>query len=57
MWNKFLELENKIFSAPYKWLIKKGYVASKKLFLTMEDLYSRNVFKEYKGNPNWPGDD
>mgnify|MGYP001327581156 FL=1 len=57
MWNKFLELENKIFTAPYKWLIKKGYVASKKLFLTMEDLYSRNVFKEYKGNPNWPGDD
>ena len=57
MWNKFLELENKIFTAPYKWLIKKGYIASKKLFLTMEDLYSRNVFKEYKGNPNWPGDD
>ena len=26
MWKKFLRLEDKIFSAPYKWFVKKGIV-------------------------------
>ena len=26
MFKKLLELEQKIFSAPYKWLVKKGIV-------------------------------
>ena len=26
MWKKFLEFENKVFTAPYKWFVKKGIV-------------------------------
>ena len=57
MIDKFFEWEHKIFSAPYKWLIKKGYIVAKKIFLSMEDLYEKKIFDEYKGNPNWAGDD
>ena len=57
MKNKFLEWENKIFSAPYKWLIKKGYIVVKKIYLTMEDLYEEVYLGEYRGNPNWSSDD
>ena len=57
MWNKFLQWEQKVFSAPYKWLIKKGYIAAKKLYLTMEDLYGQTFYEGYRGNPNWAGDD
>jgi hypothetical protein len=61
MWKKFLRLEDKIFSAPYKWFVKKGIVTvietSKKVFMTMEDLYESLYDEEYKGNPNWAGDD
>ena len=61
MWKKFLRLEDKIFSAPYKWLVKKGIVTvietSKKVFMTMEDLYESLYDEPYKGNPNWAGDD
>ena len=39
MIEKFKELENKIFTAPYKWFIKKGYIVAKKIYLTMDDLY------------------
>ena len=39
MKDKFLEWEDKIFTAPYKWLVTKGYVAAKKIYLSMEDLY------------------
>lgn len=56
MKDKFIEWENKIFSAPYKWLIKKGYIVARKLYLTMDDLY-QDILDEYKGNPNWAGDD
>ena len=61
MWKKFLRLEYKIFSAPYKWFVKKGIVTvietSKKVFMTMEDLYESLYDEPYKGNPNWAGDD
>ena len=61
MWKKFLRLEDKIFSAPYKWFVKKGIVTvietSKKVFMTMEDLYESLYDEPYKGIPNWAGDD
>ena len=56
MWKKFLKIEDKIFSAPYKWLIKKGYIVARKIYLTMDDLY-QDILDEYRGNPNWAGDD
>ena len=56
MLDKFKEIENKVFTAPYKWLIKKGLIVSEKVFLTMLDLYGTSI-EEYKGNPNWAGDD
>ena len=53
--------ENKVFSAPYKWLLKKGIIAisaiAKKVYLSMDDLYEEKFLDEYKGNPNFPGDD
>ena len=57
MKDKFLECEDRIFTAPYKWLITKGYIAAKKIYLSMEDLYGRTIYDEYRGNPNFPGDD
>ena len=61
MWKKFLEIEDKIFSAPYKWLVKKGIVVmlevSEKIYMTMEDLYESRYEEPYRGNPNFPGDD
>ena len=61
MWKKFLEIEHKIFSAPYKWLVKKGIVVmlevSEKIYMTMEDLYESRYEEPYRGNPNFPGDD
>lgn len=51
------ELEDRLFTAPYKWLLRKGYIAAKKLYLSMEDLYGRTIYDEYRGNPNWAGDD
>tara|TARA_B100001939_G_C16816964_1_gene562589 strand:- start:40 stop:225 length:186 start_codon:yes stop_codon:yes gene_type:complete len=61
MWKKLLELENKLFTAPYRWLLKKGLITvmniSENIYLTMADLYDKRFFDEYKGNPNWAGDD
>ena len=57
MIDKFFEWEHRMFTAPYKWLIKKGYVVAKKIFLSMEDLYEKKILDDYKGNPNWAGDD
>ena len=61
VWSKMIkklkELETKIFTAPYKWFIKKGFIAAEKIYLTMSDLYDKNVGKDYRGNPNWSGDD
>ena len=43
MFKKLLELEKRLFSAPYRWLVKKGIitilVASKKIYRTAEDFY------------------
>ena len=61
MIDKFKELENKLFTAPYRWLLKKGLITvmdiSERIYLTMADLYDKRFFDEYKGNPNWAGDD
>ena len=61
MWKKFLEFENKVFTAPYKWFVKKGIVVilevSTKIYMTMEDLYESRYDEPYNGNPNWAGDD
>ena len=58
MWKKFLEIEDKIFSAPYKWLVKKGIVVmlevSERIYMTMEDLYESRYEEPYRGNPNFP---
>ena len=56
MIERFKEIENRIFSAPYKWLVRKGYIVARKLYLTMDDLY-QDILDEYRGNPNWAGDD
>lgn len=61
MKDKFLYWENKLFTAPYRWLLKRGLITvmdiSEKIYLTMADLYDKRFFDEYKGNPNWAGDD
>ena len=57
MKDKFLEWEDRIFTAPYRWLIAKGYVVAKKIYLTMDDLYQAKILDDYRGNPNWAGDD
>ena len=61
MWKKFLEIEDKIFSAPYKWLVRKGIVVmlevTERIYMTMEDLYESRYEEPYRGNPNFPGDD
>ena len=61
LWKKFLQFEKRMFSAPYKWLLKKGIIAigtiAKRIYLSMDDLYEDKFLDEYKGNPNWAGDD
>ncbi len=61
MIDKFKELENRLFTAPYRWLLKKGLITvmdiSERIYLTMADLYDKRFFDEYRGNPNWAGDD
>ena len=61
MIERFKEIENRVFSAPYKWLIKKGIVTlietSARVYMSMEDLYESLYDEPYKGNPNWAGDD
>ena len=51
------EIEERAFTAPYKWLITKGYIVVKKIYLSMDDLYQTKILDEYRGNPNWAGDD
>ena len=61
MWEKFKKVEDKLFTAPYRWLLKKGLITvmdiSEKIYLTMADLYDKRFFDEYRGNPNWAGDE
>ena len=59
MLEKLRNLEKKIFSTPYRWLLKKVQVinTSKKIERSMEDLYESLYDEPYAGNPNWAGDD
>ena len=57
MIRKIKEIESNIFTAPYRWLLKKGLIVAEKVYLTLSDLYDDNVIKDYRGNPNWSGDD
>ena len=54
---KLKELEQKIFTAPYRWLLKKGLIVAEKVYLTLSDLYDQEYIKDYRGNPNWSVDD
>ena len=61
LWKKFLQFEKRVLSAPYKWLLKHCIIAigtiAKRIYLSMDDLYEDKFLDEYKGNPNWAGDD
>ena len=57
MIDKLKQLEQRLFTAPYRWLITKGYIVAKKIYLTMDDLYQAKILDDYRGNPNWAGDD
>ena len=61
MWEKFKKVEDKLFTAPYRWLVKKGIVVmlevSERIYMSMEDLYESRYEEPYRGNPNYPGDD
>ena len=56
MFKKFLELEKRLFSAPYRWLVKKGIVtilvASKKIYRTAEDFYESRYDGPFDQSPN-----
>jgi|TARA_Y100000996_G_scaffold389391_1_gene349765 hypothetical protein len=56
MFKKLIELEKKIFSAPYRWLIKKGVVTilvtSKKIYRTAEDFYESRYDEPFDQSPN-----
>ena len=56
MWKKFLKFEDKVFSAPYKWLVKKGIVTilvtSKKIYRTAEDFYESRYDEPFDESPN-----
>ncbi len=55
MFKKLLELEKRLFSAPYRWLVKKGIVtilvASKKIYRTAEDFYERRYDEPFDQSP------
>ena len=56
MFKKLLELEKRLFSAPYRWLVKKGIVtilvASKKIYRTAEDFYESRYDEPFDQSPN-----
>ena len=56
MFKKLIELEKKIFSAPYKCLVKKGVVTilvtSKKIYRTAEDFYESRYDEPFDQSPN-----
>ena len=58
MFKKLLELEKRLFSAPYRWLVKKGIVtilvASKKIYRTAEDFYESRYDEPFDQSPNVP---
>ena len=61
LWKKFLQFEKRVFSATYKWILKKGIIAigkiEKRIQISMDDLYEDKFLDEYKGKTNWAGDD
>ena len=56
MFKKFLELEKRLFSAPYRWLVKKGIVTilvtSKKIYRTAEDFYESRYDEPFDESTN-----
>ena len=56
MFKKLLELEKRLFSAPYRWLVKKGIVTilvtSKKIYRTAEDFYESRYDEPLDESPN-----
>ena len=56
MFKKLLELEKRLFSAPYRWFVKKGIitilVASKKIYRTAEDFYESRYDEPFDESPN-----
>ena len=41
------EIEERAFTAPYNWFVKRGIITvmmvSNKVYMTMEDLYEKNI--------------
>ena len=56
MFKKLSEIEKRLFSAPYRWLVKKGLVTilktSKKIYRTAEDFYESRYDGPFDEGPN-----
>ena len=56
MFKKLFEIEKRLFSAPYIWLVKKGVVTilktSKKIYRTAEDFYESRYDEPFDQSPN-----
>ena len=56
MFKKLAEIEKRLFSAPYRWLEKKGLVTilktSKKIYRTAEDFYESRYDGPFDESPN-----
>ena len=56
MFKKLFEIEKRLFSAPYRWLVKKGLVTilktSKKIYRTAEDFYESRYDGPFDESPN-----
>ena len=57
MFKKLAEIEKRVFSAPYRWLVKKGLVTilktSKKIYRTAEDFYESTYDGPFDESPNF----
>ena len=47
---KLKELEQKIFTAPYRWLLKKGLIVAEKVYLTLYYLSGSYTYSNGKIN-------
>ena len=56
MFKKLAEIEKRLFSAPYRWRVKKGLVTilktSKKIYRTAEDFYESRYDGPFDESPN-----
>ena len=56
MFKKLAEIEKRVFSAPYRWLVKNGLVTilktSKKIYRTAEDFYESRYDGPFDESPN-----